>query len=96
MSKITMAAAFGAGYIFGSKAGRQRYEELKAKAEELWSNPKVQEQAAKVSEQAKDRMPGLSNDSGEGSTADDSEVPSVATYGDTSLDDPDKMEHYRG
>ncbi len=58
MSKITMAAAFGAGYVVGAKAGRQRYEELSAKAKELWSNPKVQEQAGKVQEQAKKRVPG--------------------------------------
>ncbi|MGB3258754.1 MAG: hypothetical protein WBA72_12300, partial [Ornithinimicrobium sp.] len=58
MSKITMAAAFGVGYVVGAKAGRQRYEELSGKAKELWNNPKVQEQAGKVQEQAKNRLPG--------------------------------------
>lgn len=63
MSKIVMAAAFGAGYVLGAKAGRERYEQLSAKAQELWSHPKVQEQASKVQdqagkmqEQAKDRL----------------------------------------
>lgn len=52
MSKIMMAAAFGAGYVLGAKAGRERYDQLRAKAQELWSNPKVQEQAGKVQERA--------------------------------------------
>lgn len=55
MSKITMVAAFGTGYVLGAKAGRERYEQLSAKAQQLWSHPKVQEQAGKVQEQAKDR-----------------------------------------
>lgn len=57
MSKITMAAAFGAGYVLGARAGRGRYEELRDKAQELWTNPKVQRQAHKVQEQAK-QVPG--------------------------------------
>ena len=52
MSKIMMAAAFGAGYVLGAKAGRERYEQISAKAQELWSHPKVQEQAGKAKEQA--------------------------------------------
>lgn len=52
MSKITMVAAFGTGYVLGAKAGRERYEQLSAKAQQLWSHPKVQEQASKVQEQA--------------------------------------------
>ncbi|WP_151523506.1 YtxH domain-containing protein [Serinicoccus kebangsaanensis] len=52
MSKIMMAAAFGAGYVLGAKAGRERYEQLSAKAQELWGHPKVQEQAYKAKEQA--------------------------------------------
>ncbi|OLT15635.1 hypothetical protein BJF80_09600 [Serinicoccus sp. CUA-874] len=63
MSKIMMAAAFGAGYVLGAKAGRERYEQISAKAQELWSHPTVQEQAdkakqqaGKVTEQAKGRL----------------------------------------
>jgi|GEM_PF-1139917 len=52
MSKIMMTAAFGAGYVLGTKAGRERYEQISAKAQELWGHLKVQEQADKVKEQA--------------------------------------------
>lgn len=53
MSKLMMAAAFGAGYVLGAKAGRERYDQLSTKAQDLWSNPKVQEKAATLQEQAK-------------------------------------------
>lgn len=65
MSKIMMATAFVAGYVLGARAGRERYEQLSAKAQELWGHPKVQEQAdkakakaraGKVTEQAKGRL----------------------------------------
>ena len=63
MSKIMMATAFGAGYVLGARADRERYEQLSAKAQELWGHPKVQEQAdkakaqaGKVTEQAKGRL----------------------------------------
>ncbi|WP_202864996.1 YtxH domain-containing protein [Serinicoccus sediminis] len=52
MSKIMMAAAFGAGYVLGAKAGRERYEQLSAKAQELWQHPTVQEKAGQVKEKA--------------------------------------------
>ena len=52
MSKIMMATAFGAGYVLGARAGRERYEQLSAKAQELWGHPKVQEQADKAKQQA--------------------------------------------
>lgn len=52
MSKIMMTAAFGAGYVLGTKAGRERYEQISAKAQELWGHPKVQEQADKAKKQA--------------------------------------------
>lgn len=71
MSRIMLAAVFGAGYVLGAKAGRQRYDQLSAKAQELWSSPKVQEQAEKVKEQAgkvqdqaKDRLADLTGKEG--------------------------------
>jgi len=42
MMKIPLAAAFAAGYVLGSRAGRDRYEEIKAGAQKFASNPRVQ------------------------------------------------------
>lgn len=55
MSKITMAAAFGAGYVLGARAGRDRYREIRAKATSLWQSDAVQTQAAKAREVAKEQ-----------------------------------------
>lgn len=37
----------GLGYLFGTKAGRERFEQIKGWANQTWSDPKVQ---AKVNE----------------------------------------------
>ncbi len=35
MFKMGVIMGFGAGYVFGARAGRQRYEQIRAKAQEL-------------------------------------------------------------
>ena len=40
--KTGMLVGFGVGYILGSKAGRERYEELKASWDQFMGNPSVQ------------------------------------------------------
>jgi hypothetical protein len=42
MSKLTLAAAFAAGYVVGAKAGRDRYEPIRAGPQEVADNPRVQ------------------------------------------------------
>jgi hypothetical protein len=42
MSKITLGIAFAAGYVVGAKAGRDRYEQIRAGAQKVAENPKVQ------------------------------------------------------
>jgi hypothetical protein len=42
MSKLTLTLAFGAGYVLGAKAGRGRYEQIKARAAKVAENPRVQ------------------------------------------------------
>ena len=43
--KLAVAAGFAAGYVLGSKAGRQRYEEIVAQARKVAENEKVQSTA---------------------------------------------------
>ncbi|MFJ9391169.1 hypothetical protein ACIRON_20260 [Nocardioides sp. NPDC101246] len=43
--KPGLLAAFGIGYVLGARAGRERYDEMVAKAQKLWHDPRVQEQA---------------------------------------------------
>ncbi len=52
--KLSLALGFAAGYVLGSKAGRERYEQLVAAGRQLWSNPTVQSTAGVLQAQAND------------------------------------------
>lgn len=59
MSKFTLAAAAAAGYVFGTRAGRDRYQQIAERASAIWQSPVVQQGAARVQGAAKDKAPGL-------------------------------------
>jgi len=48
MGKLTLLAGGAIGYVLGARAGRERYEEIRTRAQGLWEHPKVQEQANKA------------------------------------------------
>lgn len=50
--KLTFAAGFAAGYVLGSKAGRQRYEQIVQAARGVAENPAVQSAAGMLQAQA--------------------------------------------
>ena len=50
--KLTLAAAAGAGYVLGAKAGKERYDQIEAKFREIAGMPAVQNATATVKEQA--------------------------------------------
>jgi hypothetical protein len=52
MGKTSFALAFGAGYILGARAGRQRYEQIVEAWSRVTGSPKVQEAAGKTREAA--------------------------------------------
>jgi hypothetical protein len=67
MSKLSLLAAAAVGYVLGTRAGRERYEQIKSSARRVSQNPKVQEvahkaqdvatqQAAAAAELAKDKV----------------------------------------
>lgn len=53
MKKLTLLIAAGAGYVLGSRAGRERYEQIKQQTTKVWNNPKVQETVEEVQTHAK-------------------------------------------
>jgi SLT domain-containing protein len=55
--KITLLAGTAIGYVLGTRAGRERYEQIKSQAQSLWGNPKVQEKAAQAQDFAKQKAP---------------------------------------
>ncbi|WP_327584265.1 YtxH domain-containing protein [Nonomuraea sp. NBC_00507] len=50
--RMTFAAGLAIGYVLGSRAGRERYEQIKRAAQRVADNPRVQEAAGVVGAQA--------------------------------------------
>jgi hypothetical protein len=50
--KLTLAAAAGAGYVLGAKAGKERYNQIEAKFREIAGMPAVQSATTTVVEAA--------------------------------------------
>ncbi|MFE4002100.1 hypothetical protein ACFX43_25300 [Nocardioides sp. YIM B13467] len=53
--KTGLLAAFGIGYVLGARAGRERYDTIAAKAQQLWHDPRVQETAHRARVVAEER-----------------------------------------
>ena len=51
--KVGLVIGLAAGYVLGSRAGRERYEQIKEQVEKVWNLEPVQEQVGKAKEFAK-------------------------------------------
>ena len=52
MSKLSLLAAAGVGYVLGARAGRERYEQIRTQAQKVAGNPRVQDAAHKAQDAA--------------------------------------------
>lgn len=50
--KLMFVAGLGVGYILGARAGREKFDELVARARKMWESPTVQEAAGVVQSKA--------------------------------------------
>ena len=50
--KLMFISGLAAGFVLGSRAGREKYEEISANAKKLWEHPTVQEAAGVAQAQA--------------------------------------------
>jgi hypothetical protein len=57
MRKLTMLAAGAVGYVLGAKAGRERYEQIKAGAGKVASDPRVRRKAQDAQAAVKQNAP---------------------------------------
>ncbi len=55
--KILFVAGLGLGYVLGTRAGREKYEQLKTAALKVWNDPRVQKQVDAVEDFVKDKAP---------------------------------------
>ena len=55
--RILLVVGLGVGYVLGTRAGRERYNQMKLQAQKLWNDPRVQKQVATAEQFAKDKAP---------------------------------------
>jgi hypothetical protein len=56
VAKLSFLAGFGAGYVLGSKAGRERYEEIKRAYARAKDDPRLQSLAGMAQARADDAV----------------------------------------
>lgn len=54
--KLAFVLGVGVGYVLGTRAGRERYEQIKRAAESVWQTPPVQRGVGAVREAAQLRV----------------------------------------
>jgi hypothetical protein len=57
MKKLLLLAAGGIGYVLGTKAGRERYEQIRGTFNKVKDDPRVQEKAKQAADIAKEKAP---------------------------------------
>jgi hypothetical protein len=57
MKKLLVLVAGGVGYVLGTKAGRERYEQIRGTFNKVKSDPRVQEKAQQAADLAKEKAP---------------------------------------
>ena len=55
--KILLLTGLAVGYVLGTRAGRERYDEIKNAANKLWNDPRVQKPVHQAQDFAKDKAP---------------------------------------
>ncbi len=53
--KLSFLAGFGAGYVLGARSGRERYDQIAHKAQEVWHDPRVQAKAEQAQHVVKEK-----------------------------------------
>jgi hypothetical protein len=57
MSKLTMLAAGAVGYVLGTRAGRERYDQIVTQAQKIKNDPRVRRKASEAQQAAKENAP---------------------------------------
>ncbi|WP_417234450.1 hypothetical protein [Arthrobacter sp.] len=57
MRIFTFLAGAAVGYVLGARAGREKYDQLRDKAQDLWQDPRTQEKLNDAGQAIKDKAP---------------------------------------
>lgn len=66
--KVGLVIGLGIGYVLGTRAGRERYEQIKEQALKVWNLDPVQNQVGKAKDFAKSSIMALPNALWDGAT----------------------------
>ena len=67
--RILFVVGLGVGYVLGTRAGRERYEQMKSQARSVWKSPKVQEKATQAQDFAREKAPVVKEKAAEAAAA---------------------------
>lgn len=100
MGKVALILGLAAGYVLGTRDGRERYQQLKTQADRVVQDPRFRQKATQVQELAKKKTPlfqdrtgravhEASDETGNPPSADMRPTPtSTAAAGQTPIPDP--------
>jgi hypothetical protein len=91
MSKLTLLAAFGAGYVLGARAGRTRYDQIMGTVDKVRNDPRVQEKTHQAVDVARQQAPVMADKVTSAATS----AASAAASKVKGSDDP-RMNHMAG
>ena len=57
IKRLPLLIAVGIGYVLGTKAGRERYEQMRSTFEKVKNDPRVQEKTQQAADLAKEKAP---------------------------------------
>jgi hypothetical protein len=77
MKKAVFAAGAALGYVLGTRAGREQYEQLKNKSYELWKSPRIQDNVSALVGVLKDKAGGTQQADTRPTDAQDTGTPNV-------------------
>ncbi|WP_369131124.1 hypothetical protein [Modestobacter roseus] len=68
MAKLSFLAGFGAGYVLGAKAGRERYEQIRRAYAHAKDDPRLQSVAGMAQAQADAAVQSVKSSLGQGNS----------------------------
>ena len=69
MKKLPLLIAAGVGYVLGTKAGRERYDQMRNAVLKVKDDPRVQEKAKQAADVAREQAPVIKDKVTEGAHA---------------------------